>query len=209
MTQWALLHQSLLSVLDSEAKPLYSIMTIIIPYKGEQMGLCQLLVSLQPQLHPDDDIYILDLSRTKTAKELVLKYGSTRCYIMVEPTDKPISDAVKFGLQSMKENKQEGALLLLPNSVVSTTFIANLKRAASHDDWDVLVPRVSFHERMDANFTWFCPPTTTITRIPKDEPISDAAVYMKARKIDKDFSLDFLQNVAVGKFSNELVVSLA
>lgn len=182
-------------------------MTIIIQYSGNKVGFSQLLVSLQPQLHPDDDIYILDNSPEKSAKKLALMYGSTRCYIFVEPTDKKGRAAIKYGLQSMKENKQEGALIISDRCVISTTFIANLKKAAAQEEFGMLVPQVSETKTMlDQNFKWFSPVTTLVAKLDNESLLHDAVIYIKSREIgDKDLGMNYLQDIKVGYFGNELV----
>jgi hypothetical protein len=185
--------------------------TVIIPYMGNKVGLTQLLVSLQPQLHPDDDIYVVDSSLDRSAVKLVKAYGANRCYIFVEVTDKIGRDAIQYGLQSMKENKQDGALILAENSVISSTFIANLKKAAAHKEWGILIPAVSevIDGIMDANFKWFCPPTTEIKLVNEnEEKLSRAALYIKASEINDDFTMDYYRDLRVGRFENEMVVFL-
>lgn len=185
-------------------------MTVIIPFTGQIIGLSQLLVSLQPQLHPDDDIYIVDSSKEKLAKNIVLKYGSTRCYIMVEQTETLITmqDVVKRGLESMKQNKQDGALIIFPENTISTTFIGNLKKAASHGDWNFLIPRVatSVGGIIDQNFNWFNPTTTTVVKVPFEENLEEfTPFYVPEREIDKDFNMSMTKNLRCGRFENELV----
>lgn len=137
-------------------------LTVIIPYTNNEPGLAQLLVSIQPQLHPEDDIYILDMSKDRSGVKMAKTYGSSRCYIFVETFNKDTitEDAIAFGFQSMKENKQEGALIIEPNIIIPVTFIANLKKAIKLGH-DVLFFKQSItpkDERMDANFKWFTPP---------------------------------------------------
>lgn len=181
-------------------------MTVIIPYTGNQPGLAQLLVSLQPQLHPDDDIYIIDMSKEKSAKTIALWYGSTRCYIFVEPTDKPWVQSIEYGLESMRQNKQNGALIISPQCVVSTTFIANLKKA-TQTGYDLLYPDTHelFHgqdTRMDSEFKWFGKPMPEIREIKNEEEfkeLSNAVYYMTATPS---------RLVRTGLFVNEMVVIL-
>lgn len=182
-------------------------MTTIIIYTGNTIGLAQLLVSIQPQLHPDDDIYIVDSSKEKSGKQIALLYGSTRCYIFVEETEKRGREAIKFGLESMKQNKQEGALLISDRCVISCTFVANLKKAVAYDDWNILVPQVAETKTaLDQNFKWFNAPTTVITKVEEDTMLNDAVLYVKSREIDdEDLSMNYLRDINVGYFGNELV----
>lgn len=132
--------------------------TIIIPYTGNEHGLSQLLVALQPQLHPDDDIYIVDTTKDLSGLKLAGLYGSTRCYIFVEKAEGiDFSEAVRRGVQNMKENKQESALIITPRCVITNTFIANMKRALKVCNHCTLVPShlEVLGDRMDANFSWY------------------------------------------------------
>jgi len=174
--------------------------TVIIPYTGNKMGLSQLLVSLQPQLTASDDIYVLDLSVGKSAKEVVMLYGSTRCYILVEPTNKPREQALAYGMEYMRQNSHEGALIIDDNVVISTTLIANIKKAAKLD-FNIIFPDYSIvTDRMDSNFKWFGSPmsdTEPITDL--YDPIKDSCVYVKN---------DVLGDLKPVRLLNELVVIL-
>lgn len=180
-------------------------MTTIIIYSGNKMGLAQLLVSLQPQLHPDDDIYIV--SPDESAKKIAMMYGSTRCYIFVEISQKKGRAAIKLGLESMKDNKQEGALIISDRCVISTTFVKNLKKAAAKPDFGMLVPQVSETKTMlDQNFKWFNPVTTNVVELDGESLLNDACIYIKENEIgDKDLGMNYLQDIHVGYFGNELV----
>lgn len=191
--------------------------TVVIPYSGYKIGLAQLLVSLQPQLHPDDDIYIVDMSLERSAKNIVLAYGSSRCYIFVEPTTERGASAVLFGLQSMKENRQEGALIIEETCIISTTFIANLKKAVQWKDknnkgFGFLVPKIVTmpHMVMDANFKWFGAPTQKVSPLKDIPPNSEncPCVYVKTIEIGMDYTTDMTRKMPVGCFENEVVVVL-
>lgn len=159
----------------SEAHDTANIMTtVIIPYHGNQHGLSQLLVALQPQLHPDDDIYIVDMTKDLSGVKLAALYGSTRCYIFVESA--PLIDdkeAIQRGIESMKENRQESALIITPRCVITNTFIANMKKALKMCNHCTLVPRhldiLPGHEKMDANFNWYGSSQTKIAEVKTEE----------------------------------------
>jgi hypothetical protein len=148
-------------------------MLVIIPYKGNQTGLAQLLVAIQPQLQHDDDIYILDMSKDNSALRTAKLYGSTRCYILVEPTNQPYEKAVEYGLEYMKKNKHQGALVISDRCVISNTLIANLKRATKNNKWTKLY--IDMYEvlrgidMLDPNFVWFNTPETMVSDNPFDE----------------------------------------
>lgn len=139
-------------------------MTIIIPYSGTQHGLSQLLVSLQPQLHSDDDIYIIDQSKDRSGFELAALYGSSRSYIFVEPAKVDMATAIEYGLESMKQNNQEGAIIITERCIISNTFISNMKRAAKSCNHYTLFPRHIdlIHGYMDSNFIWYGSPEVSL-----------------------------------------------
>lgn len=105
-------------------------MTISIFHQNNTVGLATLLVSLQSQLAPEDDIYIADVSSDRSGLRIANLYGSTKCYIFVEVGQYTKEESIKFATQSMLENKQGGLLVINENVVISTTFISNLKRAS-------------------------------------------------------------------------------
>jgi hypothetical protein len=188
--------------------------TVVIPYTGNKVGLAQLIMSLQPQLHPDDDIYVVDNTPDRSSLPIAKQYGSNRCYIFVEvTTEKDKRFMIQKGLQSMKENKHGGALIIEPGCVISTTFIANLKRAARQDlTADFLSPFVSepVDGVMDPNFKFFCPPTTEVADCPEDFLLSHAISFVRERAVnDEDYTVDLLRDIRVGVFVNELVVVLS
>lgn len=162
--------------------------TVTIPYEGNKMGLAQLLVSLQPQLHPDDDIYIVDFSQDKSALQIAKLYGSTRCYIMVEPTDKTFIEALGFGLQSMKENKQKGVLILETELVIPTTFIANLKKSIKAD-YELFLLDISDSTEMDPNFKWFNPIPAVVDFALWQMNPNARSMYIKATAVNEKFGL--------------------
>lgn len=157
-------------------------LTVIIPYQGNKPALAQLLVSLQPQLHPDDDIYVIDESSERSAVELVKRYGSTRCYIFVEPTEKRGSEAIMFGLQSMKENKQGGALIMPEGAVIPTTFIANLKKVIKQG-FDYIVFDEHYVEEMDPDFKWYTP-SPQVKKYEQQTSLWPAVLYMASRMVE-------------------------
>lgn len=168
-------------------------------------------MTLQPQLHPEkDDIYVVDMSDDQSAVDLAKMYGSTRCYIFVEPTKERGKKAIRLGLENMKQNSQEGALIISDRCVISCTFIANLKKAASHDDWGILFPQVQdMRKRIDPNFSHYCPPTTVVAKLDGDTRLNDAVFYVKSREIsDTELAMNYLQDIHAGFFGNELVCVL-
>lgn len=182
--------------------------TAILPYTGNKIGFVQLLVSLQPQLHPDDDIYVIDSTKEHSSLSLVKAYGSSRCYIFVELSDKTGPDAVSLGLQSMKENKQEGAVVLFENNIISNTFIVSLKRAMTHKDWEALVPRTSVEidGMIDPNFSWFCPITHEVKMVEDYWDIEpETPCFCRASVVNNKYQA-IIDTKKCGRFENELVV---
>ena len=135
-------------------------MTVTITYYSNKIGLASLLVNLQPQLDENDHIYVVDTSPDKSGLEIVKMYGSNRAVVMCE-TSNPcgIYKAWNFGIQSMMENKQEGILILNDDVLLSTTFIANLKKAHKLSRHLALVPatpsRNWVSQKLDPNFKWY------------------------------------------------------
>lgn len=163
------------------------------------------MVNLQPQLHTSDDIYIIDASKDRSGLKIATLYGTTRCYIFVE-LRKTIDKAEKAGFESVLQNKQEGGLVLSENTLLSQTFISNLKKAIKlnrNSKYDALMPEIVKmpYPRMDQNFRWFNPPTKRL------EPMSfkvslEGAWYLKSESIKKDVW-------RVGVFENEKIVVLS
>lgn len=156
-------------------------LTCVIPYVGNQHGLSQLLVSLQPQLHPDDDIYVVDMSKDLSGLRLAGLYGSTRCYIFVEKAfGIDADDAIRRGFENMKENKQDGILAISDRCVISSTFVANIKKALKVCNHYRFVPNclevVPGSDRMNANFSWYGGSQTKIVNSGKlDAPYWNAS----------------------------------
>lgn len=118
-----------------------------------------LLVQLQSQLSEDDDIYVV--SPDKKGVGIVKQYGSTRSTILVEVSKCDWQKALAFAWQSMIENKQDGILCLSENLIISSTFIANLKRAIK-SDFDILSPHIIFnpYNHFPNEFRWYNHPAT-------------------------------------------------
>lgn len=141
-------------------------MLALIPHKGNQIGLAQLLVALQPQLQADDDIYILDMTKERSGLRIAKLYGSTRCYILVEPTDKPEGEAIGYGFEYMRKNKHQGVLIISDRCVIPNTLIANLKRATKGNQWTKLYidnyEVLRGEDTMNPNFQWFNSPEAMV-----------------------------------------------
>lgn len=185
-------------------------MLALIPYKGNQVGLAQLLVSLQPQLQSEDDIYILDMSKDKSGLRIAKLYGSTRCYILVEPTKEPEEKALEYGFEYMKKNKHQGVLVISDRCVISNTLIANLKRATKgsspyHAEWSKLYIDNSEVLRgvdaLDPNFKWFNSPEAKV--MDDDEYVIDER-YNPCFYVDARLS----SFNGVGLLTNEVVCVL-
>ena len=130
--------------------------TVVIPFIKDPINFAVLLSTIQPQLHPDDDLYIIDTSPDKLALQVVVRYGTTRCYIFVEPTT--YENSLKFGIESMVENKQQALIFLSEDCFISTTFISNMKKLIK-THYEIASPVVyeNPYHKMDNNFKFFNP----------------------------------------------------
>lgn len=127
--------------------------TVAIEYTGSP-NFPVLLVQLQPQLHPDDDIYIVDKTPDRSALKICELYGSTRCYIFVE-VSRGI-DVKTAGEQSARENRQISTIVLNENAVISATLIHNIKRSFRNSE-QTRHPEIleTPYPKMPANFSWY------------------------------------------------------
>jgi hypothetical protein len=128
----------------------------------DPINFAVLLSTIQPQLHPDDDLYIIDCSPDKLGLKIATIYGTTRCYIFVEPTT--YENSLRFGIQSMVENKQQALIFLSEDCFISSTFIFNMKKfIKSH--YEIGSPRVfeNPYHKMDTNFKYYNPTSGKIT----------------------------------------------
>lgn len=127
-------------------------MTVLI-HSHNSPNFPVLLVQLQMQLSPSDDIYVVG---DKQTVETVKRYGSSRSYIFVEVGDYSFSEAVKFAKQNMIENKQEGLLVIDENCIISATLIQSMKRCERDLlKYQVFCPIIT---QMSPNFRWFAHP---------------------------------------------------
>ena len=182
-------------------------MTIIIPYTGIEHGLSQLLVALQPQLHPDDDIYIVDTTQNLSGLKLAGLYGSTRCYIFVEKAPGATFDeAVRYGIENMKGNKQESGLVLTERCVITNTFIANMKKALKACNHCTLIPKhlEVIEDRMDNNFNWY---GSSQIKIEEVKDISEHQLVLSQCKLIRNLP-DGEGDHSLGVVSNETIVIL-
>lgn len=159
-------------------------LTVTIPYLANPINLAVLLSQLQPQLHPDDDIYIVDASPNKDALKLAALYGTTRCYIFVELTK--YRNALEYGIQSMVENNQEALLFLKEDCFISSTFIANIKKAVD-SPYQLISPRVykNPYPKMDTNFKLYNP---TTNKLSESQDFS-ADCFLLTRQSKKSYGL--------------------
>lgn len=170
-------------------------MTTLIYYTGKD-NFPVLLTQLQPQLSQDDDIYVVDITPNRKGVDVVNRYGSSRCYIFVEVGDYSFEQAEQFALENMQENKQEGLLVISENAIISSTFIANIKRA-SKLDCDIFSPAVisASYVRFPSSFKWYNQPVSSLARV---GDYSNNCYYRKADKTNEN----------KGFFAGEVVVVL-
>lgn len=166
-------------------------MTVFIHHTDNPTGLATLLINLQPQLSPNDDVYIVDSSKNRSGLKIAELYGTTRSYIFVEVGDYNIAQAFKFAVQSMTENKQEGILVISDQCIVPYTFIQSLKRASKTNE--VIAPRVSFSNVMDPNFRWFSHPV----KLGEQELDQEFCCYFKKTAINNPAKVSVLENEVV------------
>lgn len=148
------------------------------------MNLAVLLAQLQPQLHPSDDIYIIDSSREKNGLKVAALYGTTRSYIFVEPTK--YENALQYGLQSMVENTQEASLFLREDAFISSTFVANMKKTLD-SPYQIISPRVyqNPYPKMDPNFKLYNPSVNDL--VAHDD--FNAFCFMLTRQSKRNYGL--------------------
>lgn len=188
-------------------------MTVVVHYTGNEKGLVALLVNLQPQLAPLDDIYIVDSTEEHSGLKLATLYGTTRCYIFVEVNLYTFEDALSAGFQSCMENSQDGALILSESTILPQTFISNLKKAIkiSNGEYGVLVPQVikSPYDRMDSNFQWFNPATDKLVKVNPTiyNYLTPGCAYVSKETLALEKEED-RANIKVGIFGNERVLVL-
>lgn len=128
--------------------------TVLLLFRKNYINFSILLSTLQSQLSPEDDIYIVDSSPDRQALTLAKVYGTTRCYIFVEPAS--IEHSLEYGLQSMAENDQQALIFLDENCFISLTFIMNMKQAIN-SNYEIVSPVVkqNEYEKMDNDFKFF------------------------------------------------------
>jgi len=180
-------------------------MTIIYHHTGNDLALVGLLTNIQPQLSENDDIYIIDSTQDKRGVKLSALYGTSKSYIFVEVGDYSRYDAVKYGLENMVQNDQDGALVL-GNVLVPQTFISDLKRACNHyTDYDLFVPEIRYiiYDVMDANFKWHTPAFRT-PNVEKTDFIPAECFYIRKNIVDGYFKHK-VAKMRAGKLSDDLV----
>jgi hypothetical protein len=167
--------------------------TAVIVYRNNETSFVSLLTQLQTALSQDDDIYIIDTSPKKDAVKLATIYGTTRCYIFVEPARK--GKTLEYGIQSMVDNNQKACVFFNERCFISATLIQNLKKAIG-TGFSIVSPVVveNVRYRMDCNFKFFNPPN----KIKESEDFS-LYCYMVVRDEDSE---------RYGTLENEVVVLL-
>ncbi len=172
-------------------------LTVVIPFKSNPTNLAVLLAQLQPQLNPDDDIYILDSSSDRSALKLAALYGTTRSYIFVEIG--PYGKALEAGLESMADNNQHALLFLNENCFISSTFVANMKKAID-SPYQIVSPRVyrNPYHKMDSNFKLYNSP---IRELVEAEDFN-ADCFLLTRQSKKSYGLLVNEYVTVNRNFN-------
>jgi len=157
--------------------------TCLIYFRDNPLNLAVLLNSLQRQLSTDDDIYIIDASEKKIAPKIATLYGTTRNYIFVETTKHP--NYLKYGLQSMADNNQQALLYLDEDCFVSSTFIANMKKAIP-SEYEIISPVVSENPfyKMNNNFKLY----NSTENLLEESPDFNHKCFLITRDGEKDYA---------------------
>jgi GT2 family glycosyltransferase len=163
-----------------------------IPYYSNKVGLAFMMANLQPQMNEDDILYIVDDSPDKSGLEIANMYAGSRTIVLCEVTGggKGIYNGWNFILQSMLENKKDGAYILNDDVVLSSTCISNLKKAdkLTGEKYDALVTntpnRTYASKRFDPNFKWFNL-TTKIDDIKDTKWMPGFAFYLKRHAVER------------------------
>lgn len=121
------------------------------------MGLTALLIALQPQLAPSDDIYIADCSGDRSGLKIARLYGSSRSYLLVEVDLSTRDQALASALEHMRKQHQEGILVISENVVISQTLIASIRKASKLTSAARLIPNaiITPYPKMPTDFRWF------------------------------------------------------
>jgi GT2 family glycosyltransferase len=168
--------------------------SICVSEKEELTHFAVLLAQLQPQLAPDDDIYVVDATEDRSALKTARKFKTSRNVVLVETT--PGVAPFKAAFESALDNSQEAVLFLSPYCFISNTFIGNLKQALRNCESDQIIPRIQYapYGRIDPNFNSWNP---TIRQLPPTT-FGERECYLA--RIDVKF------NHSASELSNELVV---
>lgn len=168
-------------------------MTVFLHYTGSP-NFRVIITQIQPQLSPDDDIYVVDSSPNREGFRLAKLYGSTRCYIFVEVGKYTYEEALGFGIENQLENNQEGILVLSENAVISSTFIGNVKRVLKMGIQTAcpIVEEIPYPQ-FPSHFRWYNPPVNKLV----DGKISS-----------KVFLMSNPHGKKIGVFAEETVVLL-
>lgn len=147
-------------------------MVVSIYYTGSP-HLRVLLTQLQPQLDDNSDIYITDVTKDRSGVKIASLYGSSRCYIFVEVGNYTRQQATKFALESAIDNKHDSLLIINENSLISATFVANLRRYDTPDNpFSIISPVVirPVYPQLPSNFKWFNPTDENLRETDKYSP---------------------------------------
>lgn len=166
--------------------------TVVIAFRENVLNFVALLTQLQPLLHKDDDIYVVDSSPNRDALRIVAMYGTTRCYIFVEPTKE---DALGCGIQSMVENDQKALLFLDEGCFISSTLIANLKKIVG--EYQNVSPLVNINPyyKMDTNYKHYNSPNDLV-----EAKGFSKKCFLMSRNYKKRYGLLKNEYVTVNKF---------
>lgn len=161
-------------------------MLISIPTYTNTVGLTALLVNLQPQLKTTDLIHICDTHPDKLSLPVIQMYGSSRCPIIVDCQPRSIYEAWNDGIGFMKENSQEGILILNDDVLLPMTAIDSFRKSAKDPSWDCLVPhtpdRAWTSKKLDGNFQWY---SSSTIKIEKTNWMCGFAFYLPAKTIER------------------------
>lgn len=159
-------------------------MLVSIPTYSNMNGLVALLVNLQPQLKPTDLIHICDTHPDRLSVPLVQLFGSSRCPIILDCGVRGIYEAWNAGIEFMKDNHQEGILILNDDVLLPMTAIESFRKIAKQE-WAAIVPntpdRTWKSRKLDPNFKWYSQGVPTVE---ETDWMCGFAFYLPKKTVD-------------------------
>lgn len=141
------------------------LLSVIIPYHNNRLGLVATLMNLQSQLVVPDRIVIIDTSKDKSGLPIAKMFTTSNIPVILEVAEVHIYEAWNKGIELSPDHN---CLIINDDIVMPQNFIDNLKSMLKSNSalcYVPLTPKREWSSDQIQGFQWYAPPITELKQL--------------------------------------------